>query len=252
MSWSKYCGLRNAQDSLCPFGLSIQKPWFSHLSPLPTTGAYRSVTLLAGEGQDSRLRSGPPHTLAGTLPLSRAVPPDPQGKPSSPHCPVLPSDPFVSWAAPPSPLSLPLGFAKPPTHLRDVRSAPAIKVGIPLLSGGHSFGRGGAPSPGPPYNPPGSARLDPPPFRCPFSYLPLARPMRFAPFHLPQGRLPSYSVSRRPLVITSAPRLVFDLLPALAWKTLFGCLRETSCSRSSSRTPLDRSRTDPTHCVGLY
>ena len=47
-----------------------------------------------------------PPIFAGTLPLSRAVPPDPQGKPSSPHCPVLPSDPFVSWATQPVTLSL--------------------------------------------------------------------------------------------------------------------------------------------------
>lgn len=80
----------------------------------------------------------------------RAVPPDPHGKPSSPHCPVLPSDPFASWAAQPSCLCLPPGFTKPPTQLRDIRSAPDDKVGTPILSGGHSFGREGAPSPGTP------------------------------------------------------------------------------------------------------
>ena len=90
-----------------------------------------------------------PH-LAGTLPLSRAVPPDPQGKPSLLYCPVLPSDPFASWATQPSRLSLPAGFTEPPTQLWDIRSAPDDKVGTPILSGGHSFGREGALSPGTP------------------------------------------------------------------------------------------------------
>ena len=34
----------------------LQEPWFSHLSPLPTTEEYRSVTRLAKARQDSRLR----------------------------------------------------------------------------------------------------------------------------------------------------------------------------------------------------
>ena len=59
----------------------LQEPWFSHLSHLATTAIYRSVTRLAEERQDSRLRLTPP-IFAGTLPLSRAVPPDPHGKPS--------------------------------------------------------------------------------------------------------------------------------------------------------------------------
>ncbi len=80
---------------------------------------------------------------------------------------------------------------------------------------------------------------------APLSYLPLAHPLRFAPFRLPQGRLPSRKVSLRAFVVSPAPQLVLDLLPALAWKTLFGCLRETSCSRSSSRTPSDKPEISP-------
>ncbi len=64
-------------------------------------GAYRSVTRLAGERQDSRLRLSPPSSPVRSA-LSRAVPPDPHGKPAPPHCPVLPSDPFVSWASHPT------------------------------------------------------------------------------------------------------------------------------------------------------
>ncbi len=40
-----------------------------------------------------------------------------------------------------------------------------------------------------------------------------------------------------PLVATSAPQLVLDLLLALAWKTLISCLRETSCSRRPQGLP---------------
>jgi len=149
-------------------------------------------------------------------------------------------------------VSLPPSFAKPPTQLRDIRSAPAIKVGTLILSGGPLFRerrRSFARDPLTPLARPGSIH---PLAGPPLSNLPLAHPMRFAPFRLPQGRLPSRKVSRRAFVVSPAPQLVLDLLPALAWKTLFGCLRETSCSRSSSRTPSTRSRTDPAHWVGLY
>ena len=171
-----------------------------------------------------RLRSEPPPSLAGTLPLSRAVPPDPHGKPSPPHCPVLPSDPFVSWATQPTLSLCPL--ASQATHSptgRSVRSGHKGRysnlIRGPLFRERESsFAR----DPLTPSARPGSIR----PLSCaPLLNHPLAHPLRFAPFRLPQGRLPCYKVSRRAFVATSAPQLVLDLLPALAWKTLFGCLR---------------------------
>ncbi len=176
-------------------------------------------------------------------PSRRSAPPLPSRAPGPPGqtlSPSLSGAPFrslrlVGHAT--HPLSLPPGFANPPTRLRDIRSAPAFKVGTLILSGGHSFGRGGAPSPRNPLTPlarPGSIH---PLSGAPLSNLPLAHPLRFAPFRLPQGRLPSHSVSRRPSVATSGPRLFLDLLPTFAWKTLFGCLRETSCSRRPQGLP---------------
>jgi len=58
------------------------------------------IVLPANRGENPPLHTRP--YLAGPLPLSRAVPPDPHGKPSPPHCPLLPSDPFASWATQPT------------------------------------------------------------------------------------------------------------------------------------------------------
>ncbi len=186
----------------------------------------------------------------------RYAPPLPSRAPGPPRqtlSPSLSGAPFrslrfVGHAT--HPLSLPPGFPSHPLNYgtlvrRGLKGRYSNLIRGPLFrKRRRSFARE-------PPNPLGSVRLDPPPCRCPLSYLPLAPPVRFAPFRLPQGRLPSRKVSRRAFVATSAPQLVLDLLPTLAWKTLFGCLRETSCSRSSSRTPWTSSRTDPAHCVGL-
>ncbi len=167
----------------------LKEPWFSHLSSQHTTGTYRSVTRLAKERQDSRLRSGPPPNLAGTLPLSRAVPPDPHGKPSLPHCPVLPSDPFVSWATHPTLSLCPL--ASQATHSATGHSVRSGHKGrySNLIRGPlfrereSSFAR----DPLTPLARPGSIR---PLSGARLSHLPLAHPMRFAPFRLPHRATP--------------------------------------------------------------
>ncbi len=207
----------------------MKEQWFSNLSPQLTTGAYRSVTRLAGQRQDSRLRSGPPPTLAGTLPPLPSRAPGPPGQTLSSSLSGAPfrSLRFVGHAT--HPLSLPPGFPSHPlSYGTSVRSGHKGRYSN-LIRGPlfrerrRSFAR----DPLTPLARPGSIR---PLSGTPLSYLPLAHPLRFAPFRLPQGRLPCCKVSRRAFVATPAPRLFLDLLPALAWKSLFGCLRETSCA----------------------
>ncbi len=125
------------------------------------------------------------------------------------------------------PLSLPPGSPNHPlsygTSVRCGRKGRnSIYIRGPLFrERGSSFAR----DPLTPLAWPGSIR---PLSGTPLSDHPFARPMRFAPVLLPQGQLPSCSVSRRSFVATPAQRLLVVHLPALAWKTLFGCLRETS------------------------
>ncbi len=126
----------------------LQESWLGHPSPLPTTGAYRSVTCFAEEKQDSRLRLSPPSSLVRS--------PSPEPCPRTPTANPLPLIVRCSLQIPslrgpriPPSLSAPW-LPKPPALLRDVRSAPAFKVSTPILSGGHSFGRGSALSPGTP------------------------------------------------------------------------------------------------------
>ena len=150
------------------------------ISPCPLQALIAQSLVLRGKGK-TRAFAYPP-------PLRRSAPPLPSRTPEPPRqtlSPSLSGAPFRSLRPvghTTHALSLPPGFTKPLTQLRDVRSAPAFKVGTPILSGSHSFGRGGAPSPGNPLTPlarPRSIRLL---SGAPSSYLPLAHPLRFACF----------------------------------------------------------------------
>ncbi len=90
------------------------------LCPLQTPTAQSLVLLKKGK---TRAFAKCPPLFAGTLPLSRAVPPDPHGKTSSPRCPVIPSDPFASWSTQPTLSRCPLASqATHSTTRRSVRS----------------------------------------------------------------------------------------------------------------------------------
>ena len=78
--------------------------------------------------------------------------------------------------------------------------------------------------------PPRHVQCRSPTLSCaPLSHDPLARPKRFAPVRLPSRKTP-YLLGGKPSSFrcTSGPQLFVDLLPALALKTLFVSLRETS------------------------
>ncbi len=210
-----------------PSQLPISSTSYGHLS--------LSHSSCGGKARLAPSLKAPPSSPVRSA-LSRAVPPDPQGKPTSPHCPVLPSDPFVSWATHPTFSLCPLASPSHPliygtSVRRGLKGRYSNLIRGPLFrEKRRSFAR----DPLTPSARPGSIR---PLSGTRLSHLPLARPMRFAPFRLPQGRLPRYSVSRRPSVATSGPRLFLDHLPALAWKTLFGGLRGTYRSRRPQGLP---------------
>ncbi len=104
----------------------IFKRWPFAVFALLRSSAHYGRLSLSHSSCGGKARLAPsliPPIFAGTLPLSRAVPPDPHGIPSPPHCPVLPSDPFASWASHPTLSLCPL--ASQATHSptgRSVRS----------------------------------------------------------------------------------------------------------------------------------
>jgi len=157
------------------------------LNPLKTLIAQSLA--LRGKGKTRPFAKCPP-IFAGPFPLSRAVPPDPQGKPSPPHRPVLPSDLFASWATQPTLSLCPLASPSHPLSYGTFGPPRPLKVGTPNLIRGplfrerrRSFARGPlTPSARPGSIHPLSGTL--------FLDHPLARPTRFAPALLPRRATP--------------------------------------------------------------
>ncbi len=123
----------------------------------PISSAHYQHLSLSHSSCEGKARLAP--SLRTTAHSRRYAPPLPSRAPGPPRQTLSPSLSGAPFRSPrlvghaTHPLSLPPGFTKPPTHLRDIRSAPALKVGTPFISGGHSFRREEAPSPGTPLPP---------------------------------------------------------------------------------------------------
>ena len=131
--------------------------------PLISSAHYEHLSL-SHSSCDGKARLAP----SLKAPLSSPVrSPSPEPCPRTPTANPLPlivrcSRQIPSSRGPHNPPSLSAPWLRQSTHSpTGLRSAPAFKVGTPILSGGHSFGRREAPSPGTPLTPsarPGSIR----------------------------------------------------------------------------------------------